>query len=65
MGGKAETMFELMNTCSNTMVNYQYNQKLKLLQMVEVNHLTVILTPSNVDEPMLCMEFSLCHCVLW
>ena len=43
-GGSVELRFELGITCSDTMRNYQFSQKLKLLGNGEFNRLTNILT---------------------
>ena len=41
MRGKVEkTMIKLMISCSNTMLNYQLSQKLKLLGYDKFNYLT-------------------------
>jgi hypothetical protein len=42
-----ESEFKLEITCSDTMINYQFSQKLKLLGNDEVNHLTIILTHTS------------------
>ena len=47
MGGGMETGIELSISCSDTMINYQFSQKLKLLGNSEFNHLIIILTSNN------------------
>jgi hypothetical protein len=42
-----ESGFELGISCSDTMRNYRFSQKLKLLGNCEFNHLTNILTLLN------------------
>ena len=42
-----ETGIELSISCSDTMINYQFSQKLKLLGNSEFNHLIIILTSNN------------------
>ena len=39
-----KTRIKLRTSCSNTMLNYQLSQKLKLLGNGEFNHLTISLT---------------------
>ena len=43
MGGRVELEFELGIICSDTMRNYRFSQKLKLLGYGKFNHLTNIL----------------------
>jgi hypothetical protein len=37
-----ETRFKLMTPCSDTMINYQLFQKVKLLENGEFNHLPIM-----------------------
>ena len=53
MGGRVELGFELGITCSDTMRNYQFSQKLKLLGYDEFNHLINILTEHWSGHPRL------------
>ena len=44
MGGRVESGIKLKVYCSNTMLNYWFSQKFKLLGNCEFNHLTIVLT---------------------
>ena len=44
MGGKAKTRFELKNSHSDTIINNQFSQKIKLLGIGKSNCLIIILT---------------------
>jgi hypothetical protein len=50
MGAGVETRFELKITYSDTLINYQLSQNLKLLGNNEFNHLTIILTAVNSEK---------------
>ena len=54
MGSKWEIGFELRISCSDTMINYRFSQKFKLLVNGEFNHLTIILTMRNVCKLKVC-----------
>ena len=50
MRGRVESEFELGIKCFDTIINYRFFQKLKLLGNDEFNHLTNILTRSITDD---------------
>ena len=47
MGGRVKPGIELRISYSNTMLNYRFSQKFKLLENGEFNHLTVSLTKQS------------------
>jgi hypothetical protein len=62
MGGRVESGFELEITYFDTMKNYRFSQKLKLLGYGEFNYLTNILTlPLTYGLRLPLNEWSLTH----
>ena len=52
-GERVELGIELKSFCFDTMINYQFSQKLKLLENNEFNHLTIILILPLMCGPIL------------